>query len=353
MPSTSVCVRFPKEGKGVIATDNLLLRHDGVVYTHPECMKGVPVEKVNRDHPYWEKCWPDLQKLVKQTQQFWTDRYNAVRDSNENVKRYYYNRQVNRGTAILAFLADGKVSPFQLLSKKHVKVVGKGSISSYDTLYQLCHTMEELLRFKLDVEPIDWLRQRLHELIEEQGPRFKLSRTVRGFYHDPELAVLRAKSGFMRIGRPPGRVRGGETRRAVKHRASHLHPKSVPVLKTVARLPGAASDKSEGYDKGRNNVNTLPCPETKDSLLSKGRHANCKDLSKRNLSEHPNSASSSPRDIANVDWQLARLSKAVAGHKKTQDLQLCRAKDMEMVNQKRLSSYWCSRTGTYIGQSFP
>ncbi len=80
MPSTSVCIRFPKEGKGVIATDNSLLRHDGVVYTNPECMKGVPVEKVNRNHPYWEKCWPDLQIMVKQTQQFWTDRYNALLD---------------------------------------------------------------------------------------------------------------------------------------------------------------------------------------------------------------------------------------------------------------------------------
>ncbi|EJP61866.1 uncharacterized protein BBA_09203 [Beauveria bassiana ARSEF 2860] len=163
-------------------TDTPLLRHNGIVYTHPECMRDVPLEKIDRYHPYWEKFWPDLQALVKQSQQFWMDRYNADREVDDKSKRYYYNRQVNRGTTILAFLADGKISPFQLLSKRCMTI--------------LCHTIEELAKFKLDVEPIDWLRQRLHALREEQVPKFNLSRIIEDFYHDPELAILRSKSGF-------------------------------------------------------------------------------------------------------------------------------------------------------------
>ncbi|OAA65144.1 hypothetical protein LEL_10591 [Akanthomyces lecanii RCEF 1005] len=328
-----------------ITASTLLLRHDGVFYSHPECLKDVPVEKVHRGHPYWEKCWPDLH--TDQTQQFWKDRYNTVRGSNDKVKRYLYNRQVNRGTAILAFLADGKVSPFQLLSKKYMKIVGKGSISSYDTLYQLCHTVEELLRFKLDIEPIDWLRQRLHELIEEQGLRFNLSRTIRDFYRDPKLTVLRAESGFMRIGRPPGQSRGNEkARRALKREASHVDTTSVIVSRAISQSPTAANETNKRNDERQNGVNILQSRGTRNLLPVKSWNTDWKELSEKNLSEHSNSASLNPRDVAGFDWQLVSITRMMAGEKQIQDLQLCRLRDMEMVNQTRLLSSWYSKKRT-------
>ncbi|KAJ4175399.1 hypothetical protein NW759_017711 [Fusarium solani] len=62
--------------------------------------------------------------------------------------------------------------------------------------------MSELEKFKLDIQPIEWMRQRLHELILAEGASFSLPRTIHDFYHDPKLTALRYKHGFKSIGRP-------------------------------------------------------------------------------------------------------------------------------------------------------
>ncbi|KAM3550744.1 hypothetical protein MY1884_008087 [Beauveria asiatica] len=299
-------------------TDTPLLRHNGLVYTHPECMRDVPLEKIDRYHPYWEKFWPDLQALVKQRQQFWMNRYNADREVDNKSKRYYYNRQVNRGTTILAFLADGKISPFQLLSKPCMTIVGKGSISSYNTLYQLCHTIEELAKFKLDVEPIDWLRQRLHALREEQVPKFNLSGIIADFYHDPELAILRSKSGFKSIGRPLSQTNDNSKIHVLKRKASLSTATSETSLEAAGWQPDVELKK----------MNVSAKDETNSSV--------CKTV------EHWKICSRMIAAQIGGSWQceeltrLTSITQMMADQNQRQELQLCRVKDMELVNQTSL-----------------
>ncbi|OAA33946.1 hypothetical protein BBO_09388 [Beauveria brongniartii RCEF 3172] len=301
-------------------TDTPLLRHNGLVYTHPECMRDVPLEKIDRYHPYWEKFWPDLQTLVKQRQQFWMDRYNAGREVDDKSKRYYYNRQVNRGTTILAFLADGKISPFQLLSKPCMTIVGKGSISSYNTLYQLCHTIEELAKFKLDVEPIDWLRLRLHALREEQVPKFNLSRIIADFYHDPELAILRSKSGFKSNGRPLSQTNdNSKIRHVLKRKASLSTATSETSLEAAGWQPDLELKKNECVSKRRNKLECLHNCRALDDLLANDCRANWRELAMRNPSEELT--------------RLTSITQMMADQNQRQELQLCRVKDMELVNQ--------------------
>ena len=59
----------------------------------------------------------------------------------------------------------------------------------------------------------------------------------------------------------------------MRRRASHKDSSSVVASEAVVRLPDAAYDKDDVYDKGGNNVNALLCRGTKDLLLFEGRHA--------------------------------------------------------------------------------
>lgn len=325
MSSTSACNSISSEVRDN-AADKLLLCHDGIYYTHPDSMKGVPVDKIDSDHPYWETYWPDLRVLVRKCQQFWMSRYEIVRQSQEKAKMYHYNRQVNRGTTILAFLADGKISPYQLLSKSYMKMVGKGSISSYDTLYRLCRTVEELCKFNLDVDPVDWLRLRLNELIEEHGPEFNLCRTIFDFYHDAKLAQLRERSGFTRIGRPPClESRSEKSSRALKRAAAHSGRSSdaTPTKKTT--------------DHTRQNEAMFFQPMRHSTLPS---FRNILELCQKTSSED---LKRTARDVGNQGWQLLNIAETTTEPNHVQDLQLCRQKDMESVNQTRLVSSWCKR----------
>ncbi|KAJ2982587.1 hypothetical protein NQ176_g1282 [Zarea fungicola] len=182
--------------------------HNGSVYTYPKCIEGVPLAKIHPGHPYWDPKWPDLRSLVEPVLRSWEEKHNHAIELQRQGKKvgsvkYQYGRQVNRGKTILEFLMHGVISPYQLLSKRFMSV-GKGSITSYDTLFRLCDTVNELAKYKLDVEPVEWLRQRLHELVETQGEGFNFPKTIHDFYNDPKLAALRFKSGFKSIGRPSG-----------------------------------------------------------------------------------------------------------------------------------------------------
>ncbi|EJP61599.1 uncharacterized protein BBA_09442 [Beauveria bassiana ARSEF 2860] len=186
-----------------ITKDTLILRHDGSVYTYPKCIEGVPVEKITPSHPYWEPTWPDLRTLVERDLRVHEMNRSAkkagIRD--EVVRTYHYDHKVTQGKRILKFLEQDKTSPYQLLSKRFIGV-GHGTITNYNTLYRLCETLESLADYKTDVKPVDWLRQRLHELAEGQGTSFNLAKTIRDFYNDPKLAALRQKAGFKTFGRP-------------------------------------------------------------------------------------------------------------------------------------------------------
>lgn len=191
-----------------ITRETLVLRHNGREYTYPEIIEGVPLEKIDPSHPYWDPKWPDIKSLIEPPLSQWREKHQqAVQSKDKGVDkastRFQLGRQVNRGLKILEFLDEGDISPYQLLGKKYT-TSGKGSITSYDTLFRLCETLSELAKYGLDIHPLEWMRQRLHELWLEQGAAFNVSRIIHNFYNDPKLALLRAKSGFKNIGRPSG-----------------------------------------------------------------------------------------------------------------------------------------------------
>ncbi|KAL2206209.1 hypothetical protein CC79DRAFT_1322693 [Sarocladium strictum] len=203
----------PEEPLTEITSKNLILRHNGTVYTYPECMQDVPVGKIDKDHPYWESHWKDVRKDITRQWERWKEKHQATieaeaRGEKGGSSKYQIGRQVNRGAKILEFLDSGKISPYQLLAKRFLHT-SKGGITSYDTLFRLSESLSELEKFNLDVTPVEWLRHRLHEIYELEGPNFNMPRTIHDFYHDKKLASLRAKAGFRNIGRPSGKSVGG------------------------------------------------------------------------------------------------------------------------------------------------
>ncbi|KJZ69224.1 hypothetical protein HIM_11387 [Hirsutella minnesotensis 3608] len=190
-----------------ITRENLVLRHNGVVYTYPEVVEGVPVAKIDQNHPYWELGWPCIKSVIEPQLESWKEKNMAALQATARGKggsaKFQTGRQVNRGAKIMEFLENGEISPYQLLGKKYTHP-GKGAITSYDTLFRLCETFSELAKFNLDVTPVEWLRHRLYEIMLEKGSSFNVSKTIHDFYHDPKLSALRSKNGFKSVGRPSG-----------------------------------------------------------------------------------------------------------------------------------------------------
>ncbi|KID92647.1 hypothetical protein MGU_00236 [Metarhizium guizhouense ARSEF 977] len=190
-----------------ITRSNLILKHNGTVYTFPECVEGVPLVKIDEDHPYWDPRWPPVREIIQPQLDLWQEKYDESVERKAKGEggssKFQNGRQVNRGRKILEFLEDGDISPYQLLSKQYTHT-GKGTITAYDTLFRMCETLGELAKYRLDISPVDWLRHRLHELIVEKGANFNYSKIMHDFYHDPKLAALRSKNGFKSIGRPSG-----------------------------------------------------------------------------------------------------------------------------------------------------
>ncbi|KAJ3495005.1 hypothetical protein NLG97_g3698 [Lecanicillium saksenae] len=259
-PQAMRTMDFAISSSDEIVNDNLVLRHNGIFYTYPKCIEGVPVEKIYPGHPYWESKWPDLRAVVEPILRSWEEKHQEAKEAcsrGEHVGsvKYQYGRQVNRGNAILKFLEQGPISPYQLLSKRFMSV-GKGSITSYDTLFRLCETLEALAGYKTDADPVDWMRQRLHELIEVQGAGFNFSKTIHDFYNDPKLAALRVKSGFKNIGRPSGikmpRRRGGSADEPASLLRKRKSPHSCGTPSPPAESVGEpATTEDEGPDGKR------------------------------------------------------------------------------------------------------
>lgn len=191
-----------------ITRANLVLENDGRIYTKPPCMYGVPLEKIDENHWYWDPKWKSVRSIIEPQLRSWKAKHQVAMVAEAQGKKtgsskYQIGRQVNRGKKILEFLETGSISPYQLLGKQYVQM-GKGGITSYDTLFRLSESLTELEKFNLDVSPVDWLRHRLYELMTEQGHSFNLGRTIHDFYHDPKLTSLRYKKGYKNIGRPSG-----------------------------------------------------------------------------------------------------------------------------------------------------
>ncbi|KAL6894833.1 hypothetical protein GGI43DRAFT_133418 [Trichoderma evansii] len=249
-----------------ITRETLVLKHNGREYTYPEIIEGVPLEKIDPSHPYWDPKWPDIKSLIEPPLNQWREKHQQAMQSKDKgvdkaSTRFQLGRQVNRGLKILEFLDEGEISPYQLLSKKYT-TSGKGSITSYDTLFRLCETLSELGKYGLDIHPLEWMRQRLHELWLEQGAAFNVSRIIHNFYNDPKLAVLRAKSGFKNIGRPSGVKASRRSHAAASNDTHHL---SQPKRKSTYSFNGTTADRdgsSTDLTSDGGNENNMMAPES-------------------------------------------------------------------------------------------
>lgn len=101
-----------------IPRDNLALEYDGHLNTYPECMIGVPVARIDWNHPYWEPEWQDICEFIEAR----VHKYKT--GSSTHAKR-----QVLRGTKPFGFLNDeAQISPYQLLGKTDIPPAGASSL---------------------------------------------------------------------------------------------------------------------------------------------------------------------------------------------------------------------------------
>ncbi|KAL7809393.1 hypothetical protein V8C44DRAFT_145787 [Trichoderma aethiopicum] len=250
-----------------ITKEVLVLKHKDGVYTEPEIVAGVPLEKISSSHPYWDPAWPNIEQLIRPILAHFEDEYEAAtakKGTKEDnpTKRFQLGRQVNRGKEIIKFLEEGEISPYQLLGKKYT-ASGKGSITSYDTLYRMCNVLHELKKIKeqgkIDIEPLEWMRHRLHELWRELGSDFKPAEIIRGFYNDRKMAQLREECGKKNIGRPRGskaQSRSGAT------------PADAPSCSATKRKrPSVCSPSRNGQDFDRSSMDFTSEGGHKSTLL--------------------------------------------------------------------------------------
>jgi len=156
----------------------LCLKHDGVVFTDPPMMRGVPLAKISPDHPYWEPEWKPIEELVEPLRQKHQEKYDQLDQAGSTHRdKHLANRDAKRGRTVLKFLEEGELHPYQLVGKKWINY----RITNYDTLFRLAQLLtEELPRMGLDVSPSEWLRHRLHELYTEKGDKFDVASWIKG-----------------------------------------------------------------------------------------------------------------------------------------------------------------------------
>ncbi|CAK7268050.1 hypothetical protein SEPCBS119000_002862 [Sporothrix epigloea] len=194
-----------KANDGEITLAMISSKDDGVIFLEPDLMYGVPLRKITPDHAYWEPSWKPIEGAVQSKLEEWMEKLAKLKAlpeaslmEKERTAVFQAGRQVNRGKATMRYLATCDFHPYQLVAKKWITP----ALTHYDTLFRMVATLEELAKFRLDVTPLQWLRQRLYELYCERMSTFKLDRAIAKLYHDPKLAHLRSKNGFGNIGRP-------------------------------------------------------------------------------------------------------------------------------------------------------
>ena len=182
-----------------INRSNLLVKDNGTVYTDPPCIAGVPLEKIYPGHPYWEPDWPDPLPIVTATLDKYQKKYDdalseEARTGVDVPGKAQLLQQVTRGRKNVEFIENGEICIYQLLAKEYIPSGPKRCLATHQTMFRLSETLLELGRYHLDVKPVDWLRQRLHEIIHEKGSKFSLSQTLTQLYPDEKLVALRKLS---------------------------------------------------------------------------------------------------------------------------------------------------------------
>lgn len=238
-----------------ITKARLHIRDNGVVFTEPEIMRGVPLERITPDHPYWDPKWEEVEPMIQEKLEGWKQKLEQCLEQGKN--RFLAGRQINRGKTIMDFLHKTDFHPYQLVNKKFVNK----ALVSYDTIFRLAQVVDELPKLNVDVTPLEWVRERMHELYEEQGDSFNLSRIVHELYHDPKLKALRLRAGFGNIGRPSG-VKKGMTTKSGSNRAKDVD--STPSKKR--RRTSSSKLKTENED-----ASLTPSPRPRSSSSKRPR----------------------------------------------------------------------------------
>jgi hypothetical protein len=239
-----------------ITKEVLCLRDDGVVFTDPPMMRGVPLAKISPDHPYWDPEWRPIEEIVEPIRQKHQEKYDQLEQSGSTHRdKHLANRDAKRGRTVLQFLEEGELHPYQLVGKPWINY----RITNYDTLFRLAQLLtEELPKMNLDIKPSEWLRHRLWELYQEKGDRFDVAGWISKAYHDRKIEQLREKNGFARVGRPPAHATknaepGSSSKKAtaprsLKRKDPHQTPDSTPskpkstmTSKTSPTTPAAAA----------------------------------------------------------------------------------------------------------------
>ncbi|KAI2778739.1 hypothetical protein F4815DRAFT_447023 [Daldinia loculata] len=204
VPPTERSTPAPIEGQE-ITRERLVLRDDGKVMIEPPMYAGIPLERIDKDHPYWDPEWEPLEAIMQPQLDKWKEKLDQLRRDTQSIRHTVFlaNRQVNRGQSVVNFLKDGEWHPYQFVGKEMMNKFYKTFIN-YDTMFRLVNVHEELKKFDLDMTPLEWLRQRMYDIAEAQGDKFNLSKTTHDLYHDASLKLLREKHGFGNIGRPSG-----------------------------------------------------------------------------------------------------------------------------------------------------
>lgn len=166
---------------------------------------GIPLERISEGHPYWDPEWEPLETFIQPQLDKWKEKLEQLRQTPNSVRHTIFlaNRQVNRGQAVVDFLRDEQWHPYQFVGKEMMSKYYRTFVN-YDTMFRLVNVHEELKKFDLDVTPLEWLRQRMYDLVISEGDKFNLSKVTHDLYHDANLKFLREKHGFGNIGRPSG-----------------------------------------------------------------------------------------------------------------------------------------------------
>lgn len=160
-----------------IKRNTLELTDDGTFFVDPPIMRGVPLEKISPGHPYWEIAWPNAELSVQC--QMGTGRGGSL------------GREPLSYQDVVNFIRSCEFHPYQLVGKRWMDPEG---LMNRDVILPLVRVLWELHGFDLDVTPLQWLRQRLHE-IHICTSDFNLSSVIVGLNLDPKLIALRWKKG--------------------------------------------------------------------------------------------------------------------------------------------------------------
>ncbi|KAJ4182444.1 hypothetical protein NW759_017130 [Fusarium solani] len=164
-------------------------KHMDGYYSYPECVKGVPVDKIDKSHDYWERSWPDLVAVVEEEREIANKRHHeAIEDASRRRRRTsktWFLTRVGKCDKILKFLDSVYAHPYQLLSKEYTWTKRTYIPPSVDTLYYLVKMIQELEESGLD-DPIDIIRKELHGLFSANAIHLTLSQAIHRIFQSPD-----------------------------------------------------------------------------------------------------------------------------------------------------------------------